>query len=194
MLAGEGGLRLPGDQGVDPHTTRPGDLQRQPADRAGRPGDQRPLAGLDREPVQVCQAVSPGSGKVTASARLTSRGARATAWAGSATRSAQVPRPEPSWCDMATTRSPGRRPLPPPSTTMPARSQPSVIGAGGMPSPKSPSRVLSSTGLILVATARIRTSPVSGPGSGTSATRRTSGVPKRSICMARTKGLPPDWC
>ncbi|MFJ6620126.1 hypothetical protein ACIQOW_21445 [Kitasatospora sp. NPDC091335] len=49
MLAGEGDLGVPGDQGVDLGAPRPGDLRGQSADRTGGTGDQQPFPGGHRE-------------------------------------------------------------------------------------------------------------------------------------------------
>src|ERR1700742_757022 len=83
----------------------------------------------------------------------------------------------------------------PTSVTVPATSQPIVIGGSTIPAIPFPARVLKSTGLIPAAWTRTWTSVAIGLGAGTSSSSSTSGPPKEGWTIAltgRSYGPHPD--
>jgi hypothetical protein len=149
------------------HSAQRGELEREPAERAGRSGDQQPLAGLQGEQVERLQRGESVEWKRRPSTGEALRGAGATASVSSTTCSACAPIAALSrWC-MPTTQSPisYRSTVGPTASITPARSQPIPVWPLATISPCSasqPARVAMSTGFTAAASTRIRTCP--GPG------------------------------
>src|SRR5918995_1101489 len=136
----------------------------------------------------VCQAVRPASGRPPAYASGRASGASASWRDGAVTNSAFALARRGNH-GMPKTRSPGaKRVTPSPtSSTVPATSQPRIIGGSPIASRRPPcSRVFQSTGLIPAAVTLTRTSVGIGFGRSTSLTSRTSGPPNSRITTAFT--------
>ncbi len=186
VAMGERDLRVPGDQSVDFEAACTSDLQCRPSNCTCGTGDQQPLSSGHRKPVQCLQGRQPGErqgGCLDQAARFRRGGYRLRR------KRDQIGPGSPAGAELVRHRDDA---FPGAQTAAAAVDH----DAGQVPSERhrqrgcsladGASRLLSSTGSMLVATVRITTP--SGPGSGWEASTRlrASGVPKRSICIVRT--------